>query len=227
MCSAVTSWPWWNVVSALGSVLSVVATVGVGWYVSGYLRTSHLKAPGSAHFIVPSSLQHTCDFASQNGHEHRLTTAVLPAHSVCIIDLIIEPVRDLQTTEFMLEFVGDLDAKPYAFEVLNRFIEIGPRRIVVPGEGDNRDYIDKHKLYHYVTEMSWPREITKAYGFKVKTRAPGTYDIRIHIVGTLVAGIISGLRVVVQDEPWQLMYCVDPSHMSWNCAAGIVPSKRS
>jgi len=224
MCSDLAAWPWWNAISAVGSILGVIATAGIGWYISGYLRISHLKNPASAHFIVPSSRQHTCDFARQNEHEHRITTAVLPTHSICIVDLVIEPIRDLQTTEFMLEFMGDLNTKPYAFEVLNRFIEAGPRRVVVPGEEGNRDYIDKHKLYHYVQKMFWTREMVRAYGFKIKTKDPGTYEVRIHIVGTLVAGIVSGLRVVVQDEPRQLMYCVEPAHMSWSCAAGIRPT---
>src|SRR3974390_2747707 len=71
--------------------------------------------------------------------------------------------------------------------------------------------------------MSWPKDITKTYGFKIKTRRLGIYPIKIHIFGDLIVGAIEGLTAIVESEPMTRIHCIDSSHQAHDCAVGINP----
>ena len=66
----------------------------------------------------------------------------------------------------------------------------------------------------------------KTYGFKIKTRHPGIYPIKIHIFGNLVVGAIDGLTAIVENEPTTRMHCIDRSHRAYDCAVGINPLRQ-
>ena len=91
----------------------------------------------------------------------RVKSVTLPANDECIVDFVVEPFRSFNSAQIAIEFTGRLEEKPYAIELLNRFVEVGSRRHVVPGQVGNDDYIDKHKLYHCIENMSWPKGLTK------------------------------------------------------------------
>jgi hypothetical protein len=160
MFCGLADWSW-STIGALASIGGIAATLFIGIYIGYYLRFKNLGKPGESSFIIPSSWHHSCDFARQNEHEHRVKSVTLPANGEWIVDFVIEPFRSFNSAQIAIEFTGRLEEKPYAIELLNRFVEVGSRRHVVPGQVGNDDYIDKHKLYHCIENMSWPKGLTK------------------------------------------------------------------
>jgi hypothetical protein len=96
-----------------------------------------------------------------------------------------------------------------------------------PGDNDgNADYIDKHHFYHSMETLQWSLGTGKTFGFKVRTREPGIYNIEINFTGDIAAGKIDDLRVHVYNNPSQYMRCVDTIHKKKEmicCTAGIRP----
>jgi hypothetical protein len=225
--SELADWPW-NMIGALISAASLLATVIIGGFVIRDVRRLDrprraARRPGIAHFIIPSSLHHGCDFAKANEYEHRVKSITLPSHRTRIVDLFIESSISLTTSQVSFGFEGEYFGKPVCTEIFNRFIVSGPRRCVIPGKPDNNDYCDKHKFYHAVENWDWSIGDGKTYGFKIVTDEPGIYILDINFSGDVSAGKIDDLQVVVQDEPTNLMYCVQEEHISKDCAAGLKP----
>jgi len=126
---------WGYVISSL----SIVATIAAGNSASRIINRQWLKREIPAYFIIPSSRHHACDFAHQTTDEHRTTEIVIGIGCPLIIDLVMEPKREMTSSQVLAEFDGDLDDKPLILDVHNRFIEVGPRRTVIPGEEGNSD----------------------------------------------------------------------------------------
>jgi hypothetical protein len=220
-------WPW-NMIGAAISSASLIATIIIGSFVIHDVRRldrprKSSKSPGIAHFIISSSAHHNSEVARSDELEHRVKSITLPAHSVTTIDLYVESAVFLETSQVYFGFVGDFRGKPYFSEVFNQFITQGHRRSVVPGNSDNNDYIDKHKFYHAVEHWYWSIGDGKAYGFKIDTNEPGTYNLEINFLGDISAGKIADLKVVVEEKLHTLMHCVREEHMSKNCVAGLKP----
>ena len=191
--------------------------------------------PGTASFIIPSSLHYVCDYALQNELEHIVQTIVLSPNSEFMVDLILRPSLGFDTTETafgcdydLLGYDYDLFAKPYAFEYCSKFIVAGHRRNVIPGFHDRYDdYIDKHHYYHTVENSRFNAGDVKAMGFKIRTLCAGTYNMKIFFSGSTVSGEFRGLTIVVSDAMPDLMRCVDPNHQQRDCAVRIRPRMAS
>jgi hypothetical protein len=210
--SANTTWP------LVIGIFGVLATLVAGQFAKLY-RTIQLRRRVPAYFIIPDKRHHPCDFAVQTGGEHRTKEIVVPRSIPIIIDLITEPRIDLTSSQVLAHFDGDLDEKPLIVELYNRFIEIGPRRRVVPGQNGNEDYIDKHKGYHVVEHMNWSSHMTKALGFKILAKHTGTFNLTLTAMGDLIEVNTSQLSVIVQEHPAQYIRCHDRGHRGKECNA--------
>jgi hypothetical protein len=207
MCQ-LSDWPW-GMIGALGSWVSIVVTLCIGVYVIRDVRRLDRprktgERPGTAYFVIPSSLHHSCDFAQSDECSHLVKSITLSSHSVIIVDLYIESNISIKTDQVYFGFPGDFHRTPFFSEVCNRFMTKGPRQHVTPGDGSNQDYTDKHKFYHAVENWSWSIGDGKAYGFKIHTERAGIYALDINFLGDISAGKIDELQVVVEDEPRHL-----------------------
>lgn len=159
--------------------------------------------------------------------EHRTKEIVVGRGIPIVIDLVVEPRVDITSSQILVEFDGDLDEKPLIVELYNRFIEVGPRRRVVPGQSGNEDYIDKHKGYHVVENINWSSGMTKTFGFKILTRHIGTFHLKMTAIGDLVEVSSKKLSVVVQEHPVQYIRCYSRGHRQRECSTiGIQPRGR-
>jgi len=61
-----------------------------------------LKRLGKAYFLVPSSLHHGCDFAKQTDDEHWLKQIYLPSESDVVLDFIVIPRIEMDTSQVYL-----------------------------------------------------------------------------------------------------------------------------
>jgi hypothetical protein len=174
-------------------------------------------------FVIPSSKHHNCSFAKQNELSHEVKQIVVLSHREVIVDFVIKPLLDFNTTQVYFGFEGNEDDRPKVLEYCNRFIVKGYRRHVVPGEGQYEDYTDKYHYYHAVEAIQWSKDDVKAMGFKIKTRRPGVYQAKMILLGDVVACSLTELSVRVEAEPRHRMFCVTPEHMSRDCAVGIDP----
>ncbi len=175
------------------------------------------------YFVIPASEHHGCDYAHQDGLEHRAKTIVLQSNCSVIVDLVFEPSLFFTAAEMSFGCEGALLEKPYAIEYLNRFIEIGKGKNVIPGQG-NRHVIDKYHYYHVKDD---PKHFSVgssyALAFKLKIGSPGTYIPRIFFFGDEVEGEIADLLIVVEDSPKTLMRCVLREHRRRKCTKSIQP----
>ena len=222
--SGLMAWPW----SMIGVLLTAITWPITLAFIIYYnrrpeRRRKKLKFPGETHFVVPAIQYHNCSYAPQNEHERLLKNIVLPAHAEVIIDFCVNPAIDLDTSQVILGCEGKTSEKPYAFEVLNRFVEKGNRRTARPGNPNCDDYLDKYHYYHLVERTQWSEGTVRALGFKFKTGRPGIYKLRIFFTGDAIEGSADDLKIHVEDDPVTRMYCVVDQHRSMNCVAGLAP----
>jgi hypothetical protein len=222
---AASTWRW-DIIGGVAGVIAAFLTGVIVFYLEVFERGRHrrrLLHPGTAYFVIPSSIHYVCDYAIQNELEHLVRTIVLPPRLEIIVDLALRPSVEFDATEVAFGCDGDLSAKPYAFEYFNQFIIAGHRRNVVPGIHNYDDYLDKHHYYHTVEVSRFNVGNTKAMGFKIRTSSPGTYHVNVHFSGSTVTGTFTGLSIVVSDTMPDLMRCVDPDHQHRDCAVRIRP----
>jgi hypothetical protein len=183
-------------------IIGIFATLVAAQFQRLY-RWFQLRRRIPAYFIIPDERHHSCDFAVQTGGEHRTKEIVVGIGIPIIIDLVMEPKNELTSAQVLVEFHGNLDKKPLVLELYNRFIEVGPRRHIVPGDNGNDDYIDKHKGYHVVENMNWSSHMTKTLGFKILPRHKGTFDFIMTAMGDLIEVKTETISVIVQENPTQ------------------------
>ena len=226
--SELADYPW-NMIGALASVASLLATLGIGaWVIRDVrrldVRRKRVKRPGEAFFVIPAVQYHNCDHAHQNEYEHNTKIIILRADTVSTVDLVIKSLVDFDTDQVYLGVEDNNFNRPCFIEVYNRFITTGYRRQTVPGDGTSYDYIDKYFYYHFVEHVQWPEGENKALGFKIKTGKAGRYKLNIVFLGAAVYGRVDDLTIVVSKEPREDICCCIPAYMGWNCAVGIKPN---
>ena len=219
--SAVTTWPW-SMVAAIFGVAAFSVLIWVN-FIRPARRRRQIRRPGNIHFIVPASEHHSCDYAVQDKDEHHINTIVLPANNTVTIDMIFEPSVYFNVAELSFGCDGVLADKPHAIEYLNRFVEIGDGKSIIPGKG-NRHYIDKYHYYHVINEPRYMSVgVTRTLAFKMKTGKPGSYRAHVYFFGDEVEGEVSDFFISVEESPSSLMKCVCISHRHLGCAKGIRP----
>jgi hypothetical protein len=219
--SAVTAWPW-SMVAAIFGIAAFSVLIWVN-FIRPHLRRRRVRRPGNVFFIVPAKEHHGCDYAIQDDCEHHISTIVLPANTVVTVDMIFQTSVYFNFAELSFGCDGVLTEKPYAIEYLNRFVEIGDGKNVIPGKG-NKHYIDKYHYYHLRDE---PRHmsvgVTRALAFKIKTGAPGSYRAHVFFFGDEVEAEASNILMLVEETPNSSMQCVCVGHRRLSCAKGIRP----
>jgi hypothetical protein len=219
---SIQTWPW-SMVAAIFGIAAFSVLIWVN-FLRPKRRRIKLRRPVIAHFIVAAAEHHSCEFAKQDGREHWLKTIVLPSNKTVIVDVILDPLIYFVWSELSIGCEGNLTDKPYATEYLNRFIEVGEGKNVIPGKG-NRHYIDKYHYYHLRDQLlHMSIGSTRSIAFKIQTGKAGVYPAHIYFFGDEVEGLASDLLIIVEDIPSRSMTCIHKSHRQMNCAqGGILP----
>jgi hypothetical protein len=183
------------------------------------VRRLRLKSPVKAYFLITSNDRFKLGYAVQDDQEHATKVLVLPAHTHELLLHLIWTTK-LDFTQYELEFSfegNDGLRKPLINYWFHPFIKIGPS-IRRPGEYPGH-YIDYHDNYHIVGVRNFAKGQTITSAFKITTRDPGIYYLKVGIVADGVDGIADGtpgaigLRVRVQEHPNSNMRCVTHSHL--------------
>jgi hypothetical protein len=220
LVGTVSTWPWSMISAAIGAA-ALLILVHVN-FLRPWRRRKKLKNPAIAHFVIPSNKHHGCDFAVQNEQEHLVKTIVVPAQGEILIDLRIQPRMAFVTSEISIGCEGEVTETPFATEYLNRFIETGEGKHIIPGNG-NRHYIDKYHFYHCrESQRQWSRGFVLSLAFKLKTRKSGRYVLDIYFVGDEVEGK-DQLTIIVEDKPKTVIRCVERKHKRMQCRKAIQP----
>jgi hypothetical protein len=229
--SETPDWAMIGVIIGAVALLATLITLGLVAYdvFRPERRKRKLRTPGVSYFIIPCVDHHECSYAYQNELEHRVKEITIPPHSESIIDFIIIPSMDFNTSQiiFACEEITDrpnLASRPQLTALFNRFFKIGPRRYVMPSNNARyEDYIDKYYSYHMVEEWRWSVGTIRALGFKIKTNNPGRFRLSIFFTGETIEARISDIVIRVGGLSRVYLYCVDNDHKQLGCAAGIRP----
>jgi hypothetical protein len=101
--SETTDWGMMGAIIGAATLVGTSITFGLVAYdvFRPERRKRKLRTPGTSHFIIPSVDHHECSYASQNELEHRVREITIPPHSESIIDFIIEPSIDFNTSQII------------------------------------------------------------------------------------------------------------------------------
>jgi len=178
-------------------------------------RRWRLKKPARAYFIITSKDRFDLKYAVQDEHEHRLEVLVLPSHTN---DLLLHVVLEAKFAyvQNYLEFVfegEDGHAKPLFNYWHHPFVKTGDitRK---PGEYPGH-YIDYNDNYHIDGARPMVKGQWQTSAFKITTRDPGIYYLKICTPADGVDGVAEGtrgaigLRVRVEDHPTTNMKCLE------------------
>jgi hypothetical protein len=203
----------------LGIIVSIVIIVSLGAYlvrefICPWIRRIRLRSPVKALFVITSIDRYELKYAIQDEEEHFTRELVLPAHTKdLLLHLILTAKLGFTQSHFELSFAANKDTKPLIQYYFHPFIKIGPPatpRERKPGEVPGH-YIDYHDNYHIDEIRHKAMGQTTTYAFKISTRDPGLYKLKIGIA----AGGVDGsafLRVRVESPLRTRMRCTIVAH---------------
>jgi hypothetical protein len=159
---------WW-----LGAAISALAAVLVLWFNLGQhkLRAYRMKRP----FYAALTL------APEQGHVSWATELHVPPHTEVALQLRLSHRLHYRQLELIFGFEGDAGRRPQPLSVLNTFVKVGQTRTQSPADTPTH-YIDYNDAYHIREQADRTRPNVSAFGFIVKTRAPGRYPVRLQMI---------------------------------------------
>jgi hypothetical protein len=200
------------VVSTVFVILTTVAYC-LREFIYPFYRRWRLKEPARAYFIITSKDRFNLQYAVQDEREHRLKILVLPSHTHdLLLHLVLEAKLDYVQSHLEFVFEGE-GAKPLFNYWYHPFVKTGTST-KKPGE-DPGHYIDYHDNYHIDAVSQIVKGQWRTSAFKITTRDPGIYYLKVCIPADGVDGIAEGtkgamgLRVRVEDHPTTNMKCLE------------------
>jgi hypothetical protein len=117
---------------------------------------------------------------------------------------------------------ADLEAKPIVDSLCNVFSERGAPT-ENPDTHPDTNWTDRHKFYHLRKPRIFPRKETYSLGFKMQTRAAGTWPFTMFFAGEEIGRTKNKLLIRVEDHPITKMACTHPDHRHKRCV--ILPAE--
>jgi len=156
---------WW-----LAPVLSLASIILVAWLNWGkhVLRARRLRKPADVFLTI----------APDSGHDSWTTELHVPPHAEIVLHLRIKPRLHYRQLEFIFGFLGKATEKPSPLSVENTFVTRGQMRVESP-ETNRNHYVDYRDSYHIKEDKEQTKPNVYAMGFRVKTKMPGRYPIRL------------------------------------------------
>jgi hypothetical protein len=216
LVTTMTEWKW-PIISAFVAVIALSAFVYVN-IIRPRLRRWRLRQPVEPFFRITSLNLGITTYATQDSEQHEIKELVLKSHSTANILILLIPKVPFRSSNMTLEIGGRalLDTKPYITESFNPFIKEGAGKRVVPGESNNKHYIDIYHHYHAKQDRTWTVGNDVVAGFILKTRDSGVFPLVIRFSGEDVEGRVK-LTIRVEDSPTTSMRCVSRKHKNRTC----------
>jgi hypothetical protein len=185
------------------------------------IRRYRLKWPFKSYFLITSKDRFDLGYAAQDDNEHEIKVLVLPSHTYDLfLHVILKAKLDFTQHHLEFSFEGARQRKPLINYWFHPFVKSGPS-VRRPGEYPGH-YIDYHDNYHIEGVQHRAEGQTITAGFKISTRDPGIYYLKIGVVADGVDGVADGtdgrhgeigLLVRVEDHPTTNMRCGTHSHL--------------
>lgn len=194
----------WTIVGTLAAIAVLALSVYAGWIEPRRRRNKRLKElakPARLYFQIRDGLR-----------THNIQELVLPANSEMRIGVLIEPTTHFHSKRTLFGCLGERDLKPFAFAFDNEFVIAGSARYASPETNPNHNLL-LNRHYQMAEDRAWLTTNPIAWGFRIKTVAPGTYPARIVFHGEEVEGVAeASIRVVENPSRYVYMRCVNPEH---------------
>lgn len=194
------SWDWQKAGAiAAFTVLAIAIWVN---FVAPRLRNRQLRHPCKAYFHIRELAKGKLSYVLQDDDAHHVKELVLPAFSVVEIEITYSPIIPFNVEETVFECGGDYESKPIVEEPLAPFVAKGE----IP---QGVSYWNRHGGYHYSSRYGG-RAVGSWYvkGFKLRTKAPGTYKAWIGFLTDEIDGDATDLAIKVEDKLVTRMNCV-------------------
>ena len=158
---------WW-----LGPTLGLVTIGFVVWFNYGQrkLREWRMRKPFDMYFVTEPD-------RSKDDFRHEMH---VPAYSDVEVQLRMAPLMHFRQELFLFGFRG-YTQHPRPLKVVNTYIKQGKRREQSPDDTEGH-YIDKKDRYHIRESVERTKSNHYAYGFLVRTFAPGRYPVVIETI---------------------------------------------
>jgi hypothetical protein len=146
-------------------------------------RRRKLRRPFHAYFLITSRGRFPLDYVHQDDQEHYVKELVVPPHSEIPIQIALEPKISFLQHELYFGCDEHLvnEDKPRATEWFVPFVREGVRRLGKPGAEHPGHYTDYNGFYHVREKYLYTKD-TRVIGFKLLTRACGTYPAQVYTV---------------------------------------------
>jgi hypothetical protein len=176
-------------------------------------RRRKLKRPFDAYFLITSRNRFQLNYVVQDeNEEHFVKELVVPPKSEIPIQIILQPRLSFLQREiyFGCEESVASGEKPRATEYFVPFVTRGARRSGRPDEAHPGHYTDYNGFYHVREDYLYTKD-DRVIGFKLETRATGTYRAQIYVVTDDVRGEAE-LLIKVERPAITRMRCVRKKH---------------
>jgi hypothetical protein len=192
------------ITSTVFIILTLIAYIAKE-FLSPLIRSIRLRHPIKARFVITSADRYNIGYAPQDEFEHEVKTLVLPSFTHNLFVHLLWTVK-LSFKQYHLEISlgGERTKKPIINHYFHPFFKMGDATRI-PGEYPGH-YIDYHDNYHVDVVRDYAKGQFVTAGFKVTTRDPGTYTLKIGIAADGVDGTAE-LDILVEDIPKTLMKC--------------------
>jgi hypothetical protein len=221
---------WVAAISAVGSFVALSLYFFKEFIIPSVRRRIIRYRAVDASWCITSKDRYILKYAEQSDRdEHPVMDLVLPSHtSDLFLHILLEARTSFYRSSVEFSFEGDRNAKPILLYWFHPFVARG-RQEKHPDLDhiyyDPNHFVDYHLNYHITDQTDIPRGDTVTYGFKINTRDPGKYELKIE---TAADGIASPafLTLYVQDPPYsKQVRCTEPKH--GQCLVRLFSDRRS
>jgi hypothetical protein len=123
-----------------------------------------------------------------------------PPNSEALVQTRMAPRLHYRQHEIVFGFIGDKSTRPLPLSVVNTFIARGKRRTQSP-EDDEAHAVDHNDNYHVKETRECTRPNVYTLGFRVQTRQPGRYPVRLEVITECGEGKpVEELIFIVEDR---------------------------
>lgn len=210
--ATIEAWRW-PIISACFSAAAFFLILHVQ-IVRPWRRRRKLKRPFDAYFLITSRNRFQLNYVVQDENkEHFVKEIVVPPKSEIPIQIILHPRLGFLQREiyFGCEESDANEEKPRATEYFAPFVAKGARRSAQPDEAHPGHYTDYNGFYHVREDYLYTKD-ARVIGFKLETRATGTYRAQIYVVTDDVRGKAELSIKVIERPEITRMRCVMKKH---------------
>ena len=203
---------WLAYAPAVGAAIAFAALLVGVWnvFAAPRLKRRKLRHPCEAHFNIQPLHMGDLGYVIQDDDGHKVREIVLPANRLLELEIEYLPRIAYQERSIVFGCEGDEATKPIPTEYIDRLDHRG-KSYFVPGQHQGHAR-NRHGFYHVTWDKPRTPGMTCIIGFKVQTRAVGTYPVTLSFVTDEVLGKNETLKITVEEPPRKFMRCIAHRH---------------